>query len=167
MKAAFWQRVAAAKVVDGDTIDVQVDYGWGLPLWPRRLRLAGIDAPETQGPSAPAGLAVSQHVESWLAWARQVSAVPGFEWLVCSLDLDKYGRSIGDLVVTRGTYREPVQQLTTWLCESGLVRATSSSGRRPDWSAAELLAVIGTTPTLLPVPQHVLSPRPSAASRPT
>lgn len=36
------------KVVDGDTVDVDIDLGFGVWLHDERIRLAGIDAPESR-----------------------------------------------------------------------------------------------------------------------
>lgn len=35
------------RVVDGDTVDVDIDLGFGVWLQEERIRLAGIDAPES------------------------------------------------------------------------------------------------------------------------
>ena len=36
------------RVVDGDTVDVDIDLGFGVWLHKERIRLHGIDAPETR-----------------------------------------------------------------------------------------------------------------------
>ena len=36
------------KVVDGDTIDVDIDLGFGLWLQKQRIRMMGIDTPESR-----------------------------------------------------------------------------------------------------------------------
>ena len=41
-------RVKVIKVVDGDTVDVDIDLGFGVWLKKQRIRLFGIDAPESR-----------------------------------------------------------------------------------------------------------------------
>ena len=36
------------RVVDGDTVDVDIDLGFGIWVHNQRIRLSGIDAPETR-----------------------------------------------------------------------------------------------------------------------
>ena len=39
-------KVNILKIVDGDTVDVDIDLGFGVWLRDERVRLAGIDTPE-------------------------------------------------------------------------------------------------------------------------
>lgn len=41
-------RVKIIKIVDGDTVDVDIDLGFGVWLNKQRIRLYGIDAPESR-----------------------------------------------------------------------------------------------------------------------
>ena len=41
-------RVKIVKVVDGDTVDVDIDLGFGVWLKKQRIRLFGIDTPESR-----------------------------------------------------------------------------------------------------------------------
>ncbi len=41
-------KVKVVKVIDGDTIDVDIDLGFGTVLTKRRIRLYGIDTPESR-----------------------------------------------------------------------------------------------------------------------
>jgi endonuclease YncB( thermonuclease family) len=52
--------------VDGDTIDVRTDLGYDLDGLGMRLRLLGIDCPETKGDTLAAGLAAKQFTHDWL-----------------------------------------------------------------------------------------------------
>ena len=40
-------KVSVVKVVDGDTIDVDIDLGFGMTYKKQRVRMLGIDTPET------------------------------------------------------------------------------------------------------------------------
>ena len=41
-------RVKILKVVDGDTVDVDIDLGFGVTLTDERVRIMGIDTPESR-----------------------------------------------------------------------------------------------------------------------
>jgi len=84
-------RVSVVRVVDGDTIEVDVR------LWPglsarTSLRLAGVNTPERRGPECEvlAGAAAMRFTEAWLAGARGLT--------VSDVRPDKYGgRMLGRL----------------------------------------------------------------------
>ena len=40
--------VTVTKVVDGDTVDVDIDLGFGMTYKKQRVRLMGIDTPESR-----------------------------------------------------------------------------------------------------------------------
>ena len=40
--------MSIVKVVDGDTVDVDIDLGFGVWLRKQRIRLVGIDTPESR-----------------------------------------------------------------------------------------------------------------------
>lgn len=54
---------SAVRVIDGDTMDVCLDLGFGIKR-ATRVRLLGINCPEIHGPSKPAGAAAKTFVES-------------------------------------------------------------------------------------------------------
>ena len=41
-------RVKIVKVIDGDTVDVDIDLGFGIILSDERVRIMGIDTPESR-----------------------------------------------------------------------------------------------------------------------
>jgi micrococcal nuclease len=49
-------------VVDGDTIEVAIDYGMRVEQRRVRLRLSGVDAPEVRGSERPEGLEAKQEL---------------------------------------------------------------------------------------------------------
>lgn len=53
----FTYAVHVDRVIDGDTVVVDIDLGFSLNLDDQRLRLLGIDAPEKTGLTKVAGLA--------------------------------------------------------------------------------------------------------------
>ena len=44
----YYYKCTLLKVIDGDTIDVDIDLGFGVTLSNQRLRLYGINTPETR-----------------------------------------------------------------------------------------------------------------------
>ncbi len=73
------------RVIDGDTIDVDVDHGFGV-FTRQRIRLAGVDCPEI---GTPGGRAAREAVLTWADFPLQT--------LVAYSKKDKYGRRIADL----------------------------------------------------------------------
>lgn len=74
-------------VVDGDTVDVEIDLGFRITT-KQRCRLSGINAPETKGAEKTAGGAAKDFVFHWLQ-------ANGWDVLIRSEKPyadDKYGR---------------------------------------------------------------------------
>ena len=79
------------KIVDGDTIDVDIDLGFGITL-SHRVRLKGIDAAETRTTDTvekEKGLAAKE-------WIKKELSREG-EWIIETTKEDKYGRILGTL----------------------------------------------------------------------
>jgi len=79
------------KIVDGDTIDVDIDLGFGVTMT-HRVRLKGINAAETRtldSNEKKKGL----EAKSWLE--KELSK--DGEWIIETTKEDKYGRYLGTL----------------------------------------------------------------------
>ena len=63
----FSYRVTVTKVVDGDTLDVDIDLGFRMRLEKQRLRLLGVNTPELKGKTRAAGLRAKDFTEQWLS----------------------------------------------------------------------------------------------------
>ena len=62
----FHRKAVLIRVVDGDTLDVEIDLGWSIKL-KERLRLEFVDAPEiNKTEENKAGKWVKEQVEKWL-----------------------------------------------------------------------------------------------------
>jgi micrococcal nuclease len=61
---AYLYRAVVVRVIDGDTIDVDIDLGFYVWIKKQRIRLLGIDAPEAKGETRPEGLAATKHLKS-------------------------------------------------------------------------------------------------------
>lgn len=81
-------------VVDGDTLDIEIDLGFTVRI-KERVRLLGIDTPEVFGKEAePAGQLASQFTKAWVA--KRQGLLGGFTYESVKYNAkDKYGRSLG------------------------------------------------------------------------
>ena len=79
------------KIVDGDTIDADIDLGFGITI-SHRIRLKDINAAETRTLDADEkskGLAAKE-------WLKKELSREG-EWIIETTKEDKYGRFLGTL----------------------------------------------------------------------
>lgn len=106
------------RVVDGDTVDAVVDLGFDLK-WTKRIRLYGIDTPETRTSDADEkarGLRAKHALEERLR-ATQYHVelrVP------TGAHVDKFGRVLGELWQNG---EEPVTNVNRWLVDRGFARS--------------------------------------------
>ena len=61
----FVYRVTVGKVVDGDTLDVDIDLGFSMQLTGQRLRLLRVNTPEIKGPTREAGMRAKAFTRAW------------------------------------------------------------------------------------------------------
>ena len=84
----YHYKAVLVRVIDGDTIDVDIDLGFDVWLKKQRIRLAGIDAPEsrTRNKAEKAlGLAAKERLIELCCGEMQLE----------SLGTGKYGRILG------------------------------------------------------------------------
>jgi micrococcal nuclease len=92
----YQYNVKIHNVVDGDTVDVDIDLGFGIILHNQRVRLEGIDTPESRTSDKVEkifGLAAKQRVKDFFY---------GTDIVLVSKEYDprgKYGRILGDILV--------------------------------------------------------------------
>jgi micrococcal nuclease len=88
----YQYNVSVIKVVDGDTIDVDIDLGFGMTYKKQRVRLMGIDTPESRTRDLEEkkfGKASKKHLKKLLESAERVSLI--------SHDKGKFGRILGEI----------------------------------------------------------------------
>jgi len=100
IEALFTHRAKVERVVDGDTVDLLVDLGFDI-LLRERVRLAGIDAPESRTrdlDEKARGLAATAFVEQWVTTQHR-------EVILRSTDFStgKYGRCLGRIFDSTGS----------------------------------------------------------------
>ena len=91
-------KVNLVKVVDGDTVDVDIDLGFGMSYKKQRVRMVGIDTPESRTRDLVEkkfGKASKKHLKGILE-AGDIELV--------SHDKGKFGRILGDLFIGSSTF---------------------------------------------------------------
>ncbi len=92
-------RCKIVKVIDGDTVDVDIDLGFGVWLHKERIRLYGIDTPESRTRDLEEkkyGLAAKNFVLKYLP-------VDSYQTLVTVQDkAGKFGRILGKFKIELG-----------------------------------------------------------------
>lgn len=86
-------KINIVKVVDGDTVDVDIDLGFSTVLKKQRVRLMGIDTPESRTRDLVEkkfGKASKKHLKSLLESAESLSLI--------SHDKGKFGRILGTII---------------------------------------------------------------------
>ena len=84
------------KVVDGDTVDVDIDLGFGMVYKKQRVRMLGIDTPESRTRDLVEkkfGKASKKHLKGLLEEAVSITLI--------SHDKGKFGRILGELFVNK------------------------------------------------------------------
>lgn len=86
------------KVVDGDTVDIDIDLGFGVWLKNQRIRIMGIDTPESRT-SDPVekkyGILAKEQVEKYLVNCKKFKSFKD--------EKGKFGRILGDFEVYHST----------------------------------------------------------------
>jgi micrococcal nuclease len=86
-------KASLVKVVDGDTVDLDIDTGLHCHRL-ERIRLLGVNCPEVTGITRDAGLAAKEYVKQWF----QSLTSSGYEPVVIeTYKSDVFGRYLGDI----------------------------------------------------------------------
>lgn len=94
MRDPYWRQGTDRKVVDGDTIDFQVDLGFRMTT-EQRFRLLGVDTPELRSrdiKERSAAREAKRFVEEWLVDHKSHAAEERFPWLLQTRKADSFGR---------------------------------------------------------------------------
>jgi micrococcal nuclease len=95
----YWYRGSVVKIIDGDTLDIDIDLGFDI--WHSiRVRLNGLNAPETRTSSVEekeAGLRSKEFVKTWLDNR-------GYKVLLHTIKdgTEKYGRILAEVYDSTG-----------------------------------------------------------------
>ncbi len=86
-------KVEVTRIVDGDTVDVDVDLGFGMIYKKQRVRMMGIDTPESRTRD------LEEKFYGKASKAHLVSKLEGKEVQLVSHDKGKFGRILGELFI--------------------------------------------------------------------
>ena len=102
------------RVVDGDTVDVDIDLGFGVWMHKERIRLYGIDTPESRTRDSVEkifGFEAKKMVESWLPLGST-------QTLITEKDKSgKFGRILGKFRIFDGR-NDRATTLNEWMVEN-------------------------------------------------
>jgi micrococcal nuclease len=90
------------KVLDGDTVDIDLDLGFKIILANQRVRMAGIDTPESRTSIA------EEKVRGQLSKKKLAEKLPIGSWQIIETQKpdsndDKFGRILGVFILEDGT----------------------------------------------------------------
>ena len=98
-------KVKVVKVVDGDTVDVDIDLGFGMTYKKQRVRMLGIDTPE----SRTRDLVEKKFGKASKAHLKGILESGSIE--LVSHDKGKFGRILGELFIGDSKYSINQQQI--------------------------------------------------------
>jgi len=95
------------RVVDGDTVDIDIDLGFGVWLHKERVRVYGIDTPESRTRDKEEkkyGLAAKAFVKEFVKGSNIILRTKEYD------AKGKFGRILGDIIVGRKSLSETMIQ---------------------------------------------------------
>ena len=98
-------RVEVTRVVDGDTVDVDIDLGFGMIYKKQRVRMMGIDTPESRTRD------LEEKFYGKASKANLEKILSGQEIQLVSHDKGKFGRILGELFIGGASYSVNQQQI--------------------------------------------------------
>ena len=94
-------RCKIVKIIDGDTVDVDIDLGFGVWMHKERIRLYGIDTPE----SRTRDLDEKKYGLIAKSWIEKFMPLGSIQTLITQKDKSgKFGRILGKFRVNDGSY---------------------------------------------------------------
>ena len=116
------------KVLDGDTVDIDLDLGFKIILANQRVRMAGVDTPESRT------TIVEEKVRGQLSKKKLAEKLPVGSWQIIETQKpdsndDKFGRILGVFILEDGT------RVNDWLIQNNY--AVPYKGENKDLTQAE------------------------------
>ena len=119
-------KVKVLKVIDGDTIDVDIDLGFNTTLTKKRIRLYGIDTPESRTRNKEEkkrGLIAKEWLQNKIDPKHVGSSK---DIILKSYEYGKYGRVIGELFIVSGSRKQSINKM---MLAEGLVTEYDGGAR--------------------------------------
>jgi len=116
------------KVLDGDTVDIDLDLGFKIILANQRVRMAGVDTPESRTTIA------EEKVRGLLSKKKLAEKLPVGSWQIIETQKsdsndDKFGRILGVFILEDGT------RVNDWLIQNNY--AVPYKGENKELTQAE------------------------------
>ena len=116
------------KVLDGDTVDIDLDLGFKIILANQRVRMAGVDTPESRTTIA------EEKIRGVLSKKKLAEKLPVGSWQIIETQKpdsndDKFGRILGVFILEDGT------RVNDWLIQNNY--AVPYKGENKDLTQAE------------------------------
>jgi len=116
------------KVLDGDTVDIDLDLGFKIILANQRVRMAGVDTPESRTAIA------EEKVRGQLSKKKLAEKLPVGSWQIIETQKsdsndDKFGRILGVFILEDGT------RVNDWLIQNNY--AVPYKGENKELTQAE------------------------------
>lgn len=118
----YQYRAKILKVVDGDTVEIDIDLGFNVILSRQKIRLAGIDTPESRTSNQEEkarGLLSKKKLSEKLSVGASVTV----ETFKADSNDDKYGRILGVFVLEDGT------NINNWMIENNYAVAYAGKSK--------------------------------------
>ena len=131
MPHKYTYRIKSFSTVDGDTLDVELDLGFGISR-KVRARIAGIDCPETRRLKTRKAGAVSE--EATRMWMYKNGLENKVLWSK-ELVQDKYGRVMADIIDQSG------KLLSEYMLTNGYARPYDG-GAKEEWEREVLEEIV-------------------------
>jgi micrococcal nuclease len=116
------------KVLDGDTVDIDLDLGFKIILANQRVRMAGVDTPESRTTIA------EEKIRGQLSKKKLAEKLPIGSWQIIETQKpdsndDKFGRILGVFILEDGT------RVNDWLIQNNY--AVPYKGENKELTQAE------------------------------
>jgi micrococcal nuclease len=116
------------KVLDGDTVDIDLDLGFKIILANQRVRMAGVDTPESRTSIA------EEKIRGQLSKKKLAEKLPVGSWQIIETQKsdsndDKFGRILGVFILEDGT------RVNDWLIQNNY--AVPYKGENKELTQAE------------------------------
>ena len=107
----YQYKAKVLKVLDGDTVDIDLDLGFNIVLANQRVRMAGIDTPESRTVN------IEEKVRGQLSKKRLAEKLPVGSWVRIETQKsdsndDKFGRILAVFIMEDGT------SLNQWMIDN-------------------------------------------------
>ena len=126
-------KVEVTRVVDGDTVDVDIDLGFGMIYKKQRVRMMGIDTPESRTRN------LEEKFYGKASKANLIKILDGQDVELVSHDKGKFGRILGELFIGGASYSVNQQQIDEFHAVPYFGQSKDDTQQGHRWNRAALI----------------------------